>query len=1133
MRTLRNSLLGTQGSLKRAIVVALSALLILPPASWVMAPGSAGPFQAHAQIVVVSCDPTPKRIIQDICDAGPDMSQFEKDGVNEWLTLHQMPASAASDIYQYGRSDLRTEIRTHLFADLTAIINKDPSQRTTHEKAIYTWFQRRIQKAEIALYRHAVGDATSWENDPCNWKPDPDIASAYGVNYNGAPFCHPNPLQTFFGVEPQWPGFDYFYAAAEKSSYEAPVTSVANGGNILVASQLNTPLAMGLSALGGAALGAAGAGLIYSLVGQIFPFSLGYYAPEFYEGAYAIAANITDFSVGAAVGPGIIIAIAAYIGVEGGLQAFQYESALNQIGQLQNLLTAAQNTAPDLANFLKTSDGAFKANMAFVNATLPDFPSSQALPSHHDGVDFVPVVTGVGQSSPQAVEFFTSQDFDGVNWQVSTWGPWFVQRSVATASTPAVDSITPTLHVIDAIGAKLLVSRVGRNFLIAKAESASGDQVCPADPLTGVSQAADLAKCSSYVAGSFPIKNGAPLGATVALYGPPAFTSSSTAFVTNGVSSNFPITATGSPAPAISLSSGSLPAGFSLVHTGSGAELDFNGAGTNGSYPVTLQASNAGGTVTQKLNIIVGTQLQITSPNTLNATAGIPVSFQVTTTGYPPPTLTLGVSLPSGLSFKDNGDGTATISGTTFQRGIEGCISPSGGPCGMTATNAGGTVVQNFSIAVASAPLAPVVPAAATFTAGVPNQWNISTVGALTPVSLGIATDSAPWLSYTDNGNGIRTISGVPPAGTAGTFDLFFHTSQPGASIGIGTLTLTVVDPPLFVMPGSFTFTAGAAKSFAITTNQASGAISVSGDLPAGVQLVNTTPGQAMIIGTAKRAGTFPLALTWQDGSNSVSSTLVFTVLPSLLSSSGAPLVNGQSLASPNGYFQAIVQNDGNFVIYAQDKAIWSTGTNKNPSASQLVMQQDGNLVLYVPAARCAAGALCAPAWASGSYGKGTPPYTLAMQDDGNLVIYDANHTATWASNTINTVSPISVGDTLSSGAALETDQALASQNGIYQAVVQADGNFVVFHGRKAIWATATNGKGTLPFRLAMQSDGNLVLYGSGTQCAANEPCAATWASKTYERGTAPYTLTMQDDGNLVIYDSTKKAIWSTRTNGS
>src|SRR5262249_9174887 len=99
--------------------------------------------------------------------------------------------------------------------------------------------------------------------------------------------------------------------------------------------------------------------------------------------------------------------------------------------------------------------------------------------------------------------------------------------------------------------------------------------------------------------------------------------------------------------------------------------------------------------------------------------------------------------------------------------------------------------------------------------------------------------------------------------------------------------------------------------------------------------------------------------------------------------------------------------------------------------------------------------------------------------------------------------------------------------------------NFVIFDQGSAIWATQTQGIGRPPYRLAVQPDGNLVIYGSSANdvnlpgwgvCHANSACIGTWATGTYGRGRAPYTLKMQDDGNLVLYDSTSRAVWASGT---
>ena len=54
----------------------------------------------------------------------------------------------------------------------------------------------------------------------------------------------------------------------------------------------------------------------------------------------------------------------------------------------------------------------------------------------------------------------------------------------------------------------------------------------------------------------------------------------------------------------------------------------------------------------------------ITSADSSIFPAGQPGTFIVTTSGYPTPTLTESGTLPTGVSFVDNGNGTGTLSGT-------------------------------------------------------------------------------------------------------------------------------------------------------------------------------------------------------------------------------------------------------------------------------------------------------------------------------------------------------------------------------------------------------------------------------------------------------------------------------------
>lgn len=100
----------------------------------------------------------------------------------------------------------------------------------------------------------------------------------------------------------------------------------------------------------------------------------------------------------------------------------------------------------------------------------------------------------------------------------------------------------------------------------------------------------------------------------------------------------------------------------------------------------------------------------------------------------------------------------------------------------------------------------------------------------------------------------------------------------------------------------------------------------------------------------------------------------------------GQSLAAGGYLASPNGQYCAVLQDDGNFVLYwglLPDKligAMWASGTS-GPSElgdQYLAMQKDGNLVLYRDGK---------PVWASDTGGKSGDLFAR-MQDDGNFVLY-------------------------------------------------------------------------------------------------------------------------------------------------
>lgn len=152
---------------------------------------------------------------------------------------------------------------------------------------------------------------------------------------------------------------------------------------------------------------------------------------------------------------------------------------------------------------------------------------------------------------------------------------------------------------------------------------------------------------------------------------PPAFTSAPNTTFVIGNSGNFTITTTGIPTPGITRSSQSLPGGVTFHDNGNGTATlsGIPAAGTVGVYTFTLTARNGvtpDATQAFTLTVKAATQAPlITSGPTTTFVIGSAGNFIITTTGVPTPTITRSSqNLPSGVTFHDNGNGTATLAGT-------------------------------------------------------------------------------------------------------------------------------------------------------------------------------------------------------------------------------------------------------------------------------------------------------------------------------------------------------------------------------------------------------------------------------------------------------------------------------------
>ncbi|MCE7949766.1 MAG: hypothetical protein DYH18_01495 [Xanthomonadales bacterium PRO7] len=217
-------------------------------------------------------------------------------------------------------------------------------------------------------------------------------------------------------------------------------------------------------------------------------------------------------------------------------------------------------------------------------------------------------------------------------------------------------------------------------------------------------------------------------------------------------------------------------------------------------------------------------------------------------------------ALPSGVSFTDNGDGTATLAGT-----------PAAGTAGtyaLTITASNGVApdaTQNFTLTVDQAP-AITSAASTTFTAGAAGSFTVTSTAAPN-AALSESGTLPAGVTFADNGDGTATLAGTPAAGTGGTYALTITASNGVAPDATQNFILTVNEAPAITSANSATFQNGVAGSFTVTTTGfPTPALTVSGTLPSGVTFTDNGNGTATLSGTATVSGTYNLTITASNG---------------------------------------------------------------------------------------------------------------------------------------------------------------------------------------------------------------------------------------------------------------------------
>ena len=350
--------------------------------------------------------------------------------------------------------------------------------------------------------------------------------------------------------------------------------------------------------------------------------------------------------------------------------------------------------------------------------------------------------------------------------------------------------------------------------------------------------------------------------------------------------------------------------GYELQDLWGTDSLDAGGSLATGQYAGTISSGTISATVpSEGVALFLVTPLSgatltapsITSPASSTFYYGTAGNVTVTTSGYPTAALTESGTLPSGVFFEDNGNGTASLFGTP--------ASGSEGTYDFTITATNGTspdASQSYVLTVDQASQSISFTAPSSGVVGVPATLSATATSGL-PVVFSVDPSSGAGVCNVSGTNGTTVNytavgSCVIDANQAGNTDYLAASQVTGSPI-------TVNEVPAITSTASSIFVVGFPKTFTVTTTGSpTPSISESGVLPSGVTFTDNGNGTASLAGTPAggSAGTYPLSITASNGiSPAASQSFTLTVLnvpgnPTLgdlsglvtAASSGSPLAN-------------------------------------------------------------------------------------------------------------------------------------------------------------------------------------------------------------------------------------------------
>jgi hypothetical protein len=473
-------------------------------------------------------------------------------------------------------------------------------------------------------------------------------------------------------------------------------------------------------------------------------------------------------------------------------------------------------------------------------------------------------VAGLGDSGGQYRAVFTnsltSATTTAATLRVGT-APVFTSAAAATFDAGTIGSFT--VHTSGAPAAAITAVSVP-NFL---SFHDNGDGTAT---LTGLPGAGEKGTYSFSLSATNTFDPNAQQSFTLSVDAAPSILSAATTAFSAGQPGTYDITTlAGFPTNTAITETGSLPSGVTLEDNGDGTATlaGTPDVGTGGDYPISVAAAAVGGDAmssTQNFDLVVNEAPSFTGPASAIFEVGVPSSFTVNTdAGYPTlRTITQTGALPSGLTFQDNGDGTATLSGTAAigSGRTYSLVVSTGSDDGRGLGND-----ENFTITVLEAPTFTSA-ATETLDVGTPSTFDVTTLAGF-PVTTSLTETGAlpTGMTFQDNGDGTATLDGTPFAGAGGDYPLSFTATAVGGLTQTQTFDLVVRESPAFTSGDAVTFQDGAFDTFTIVTSHdfpAATSLNAVGTLPTGVTFVDNGDGTATLSGTPTDPGNYPLTFT-------------------------------------------------------------------------------------------------------------------------------------------------------------------------------------------------------------------------------------------------------------------------------